>query len=162
MSRMKYNMDTKTANNILQNVFAAEQQAPNTIPFDSILLKSKARTTLVTSCMWVGIVMLCLVILSPLAFQGQELKVTDYSQAKGLQIVDHQLFTEEFVMIISGKMLDYQKIYAMKNDGTVVFPSKIRFINENTEVTIPYDGDELNLYIPDYDGNVIQAILAER
>lgn len=162
MSKMKYNMDTKTANNILQNVFAAEQQAPNTIPFDSILLKSKARTTLVTSCMWVGIVMLCLVILSPLAFQGQELKVTDYSQAKGLQIVDHQLFTEEFVMIISGKMLDYQKIYAMKNDGTVVFPSKIRFINENTEVTIPYDGDELNLYIPDYDGNVIQAILAER
>lgn len=162
MSRMKYNMDTKTANSILQNVFAAEMQAPNVTPFDSILLKSKARTTLVTTCMWVGIVMLCLVILSPLAFQGQELKVTDYSNAKGLQIVDHRLFTEEFVMIISGNKLDYQKIYAMKNDGTVVFPSKIRFIGDNTEVTIPYDGDAMNLFIPDFDGNVIQAILSER
>ena len=162
MSRQKYNMDMTTANNILQNVFAAEQQSPNTIPFDAIVLKSKAHTTLVTSCMWIGIIMLCLTILSPLAFRGQDLKVTDYSNAKGLQIVEHKLFTEEFVMMVSGSKLDYQKIYATKNDGTVVFPSRIRFINDNTEVTIPYDGDALNLFIPDTDGNIIQAILSER
>lgn len=162
MSRLKYNMDMNTANNILQNVFAAEQQSPNTIPFDAIVLKSRARTTLVTSCMWVGIIMLCLVILSPLAFQGQDLRVTDYSDSKSLQIIEHQLFTEEFVMIVSGSRLDYQKIYATKNDGTVIFPSRIRFVNGNTEVTIPYDGDSLNFFIPDKDGNVMQAILSER
>ena len=162
MSRMKYNMDVDTANNILQNVFAAKEQSPNTIPFDKIILKSKARTTMVTSCMWVGIIMLCLVILSPLAFRSQDLKVTDYTKAKNLQIIEHQLFTEEFVMIVSGSKLDYQKVYAKKNDGTVVYPSKIRFINGNAEITIPYDGDALNLFIPDTDGNIMQAILSER
>ena len=162
MSRMKYNMDINTANDILQNVFAAKQQAPNTTPFDKIVLKSKARTSLVTSCMWVGIIMLCLTILSPLAFRSTELKVTDFTEAQNLQIIEHQLFTEEFVMIVSGSKLDYQSVYASKNDGTVIFPSRIRFINGNAEITIPYDGEALNLFIPDTDGNVMQAILSER
>lgn len=162
MSRMKYNMDINTANDILQNVFAAKQQAPNTTPFDKIVLKSKARTSLVTSCMWVGIIMLCLTILSPLAFRSTDFKVTDFTEAQNLQIVEHQLFTEEFVMIVSGSKLDYQSVYASKNDGTVIFPSRIRFINGNAEITIPYDGEALNLFIPDTDGNVMQAILSER
>ena len=58
--------------------------------------------------------------------------------------------------------MDYRNIYAVKNDGTVIFPSKIQFVNGDTEVTVPYDGDQLNLYIPDLDGNMIQAILSER
>lgn len=162
MSRMKYNMDINTANDILQNVFAAKQQAPNTTPFDKIVLKSKARTSLVTSCMWVGIIMLCLTILSPLAFRSTDFKVTDFTEAQNLQIIEHQLFTEEFVMIVSGSKLDYQSVYASKNDGSVIFPSRIRFINGNAEITIPYDGEALNLFIPDTDGNVMQAILSER
>lgn len=162
MSRLKYNMDIDTANDILQNVFAAKNQAPNTTSFDMIVLKSKARTSLVTSCMWVGIIMLCLVILSPLAFQSQELKVSNLASTGEVQIVEHRLFSEEFVMMLSGSKLDYQQIYALKNDGTVIFPSRIRFINGNTEVTFPYEGESLNLYIPDIDGGVIQAILSER
>ena len=35
-------------------------------------------------------------------------------------------------------------------------------MNDKTEVTIPYDGTSLNIYIPDLEGNVMQAILAER
>ncbi|MBR6451455.1 MAG: hypothetical protein IKS87_02000 [Lachnospiraceae bacterium] len=162
MKRHKYTMDMTTANNILQNVFIAGQQAPNSTPFDKIVLRSRAKTTLVTTCMWIGIVMLILILLSPLAFQDQDLKVTNLSEAKSVEIIDHQLYTKEFVMQIKGDRLDYQQIYATKKDGSVVFPSKIRFVNGNTEVTIPYDGSALNLYIPDLDGNVMQAVLSER
>ena len=65
-------------------------------------------------------------------------------------------------MMINGDKLDYRNIYAVKNDGTMIFPSKIQFIDDNIEVTIPYDGEQLNLYIPDLDGNTLQAILSER
>ena len=65
-------------------------------------------------------------------------------------------------MMISGDKLDYRNIYAMKDDGTAIFPSSIRFVNEQTEVTIPYDGDALNIYIPDLDGNVMQAVLSSK
>ena len=162
MNRHKYTMDMTTANSILQNVFIAGEQSPNTTPFDKIVLRSRAKTTLVTACMWVGIVMLLLVLLSPLAFHSQELKVTSFEADKNIQIASHQLYSSEFVMMISGEMLDYKNIYAVKDDGTMVFPSRIRFVNDQTEVTIPYDGTSLNIYIPDLDGNVMQAILSER
>ena len=161
-NRHKYTMDLTTANNILQNVFIAGEQKPNTIPFDKIVLRSKAQTTMVTSCMWIGIVMLLLTLLSPLAFHSQELKVTDFSANEHVQIASHQLYTSEFVMMVTGDKVDYQNIYATKNDGTVVFPSRIRFVNDAIEVTIPYDGNALNLFIPDFDGNILQAILSER
>ncbi len=162
MNRHKYTMDMTTANNILQNVFIAGEQAPNTTPFDKIVLRSKAQTTMVTACMWIGIVMLLLTLLSPLAFSSRDFKVEQPRSTRSLQIVSHKLYTSEFVMMIEGDKLDYQNIYALKNDGEVVFPSKIQFVNGDTEVTIPYDGEQLNLYIPDLDGNILQAILSER
>ncbi|MCR5268470.1 MAG: hypothetical protein K6E16_08135 [Lachnospiraceae bacterium] len=162
MNRHKYTMDMTTANNILQNVFIAGEQAPNTTPFDKIVLRSKAQTTMVTACMWIGIVMLLLTLLSPLAFSSRDFKVEQPRSTRSLQIVSHKLYTSEFVMLIEGDKLDYRNIYALKNDGEVVFPSKIQFVNGDTEVTIPYDGEQLNLYIPDLDGNILQAILSER
>ncbi len=162
MNRHKYTMDMTTANNILQNVFIAGEQKPNTIPFDKIVLRSKAKTTLVTACMWVGIIMLLFTLLSPLAFHTGELKVANPGTVKSIQITSHQLYTTEFVMMLSGDKLDYRNIYALKDDGTMVFPSRVRFVDEQTEVTIPYDGKSLNIYIPDLDGNILQAILSER
>lgn len=163
MNRRKYTMDMTTANNILQNVFIAGDMEPNTIPFDKIVLRSKAKTTLVTACMWIGVVMLLLTLLSPLAFTSQqELKITQDETDESVRIVSHQLYTSEFVMMIEGNKLDYRNVYAAKSDGSIIYPSRIRFVNDNTEITIPYDGAELNIYIPDTDGNVIQAILSER
>ena len=40
----KYEMNIDTANEILQNVFAAESKTPNTVPFDKLVLRQKANT----------------------------------------------------------------------------------------------------------------------
>ena len=40
----KYEMNKETANAALQNVFAACDKAPNTIPFDKLLLREKLNT----------------------------------------------------------------------------------------------------------------------
>ena len=42
--KKNYEMNIDTANAILQNVFAAEAKAPNTIPFDKLVLREKANT----------------------------------------------------------------------------------------------------------------------
>lgn len=167
MKRRKYSMDKQTANAILQNVFAAGEQSPNTIPFDKLVLRGMAQTTLVTSCMWIAIVMLVFILVCPFAFRSNELSVAHSAAFKSVQIVEHQLYTDEFVMILEGKDIDYQSIYSQKNDGMIIYPSHIRFVDgsqgsTNIEVTIPYDGDALNIYIPDINGEVLQAVLSQR
>lgn len=167
MKRRKYNMDKQTANAILQNVFAAGEQLPNTTPFDKLVLRGMAQTTLVTSCMWTAIVMLVLVLVCPFAFRANDLNVSNAASVKSVQIVAHQLYSDEFVMVLEGSTIDYQSIYSRKADGNIVFPTHIRFVNglngaTNIEVTFPYDGDALNIYIPDSNGEVLQAVLSQR
>lgn len=162
MARKKYNMDIDTANDILQNVFAAEKVTPNTIPFDMIVLKGMAQTLLVRVCILIASVMLTLLLLAPLAFRStSDFKVSEGS-AHEISIMEHQLYETEFIMLIKGKDIDYTKVYARKNDGSVIFPTRIQYVNSNTEITFPYDGEALNLYIPDMDGHVLQAVLSQR
>ncbi len=162
MAKKKYSMDLNTANDILQNVFAAGDVAPNTIPFDKLVLRGMAQTTLVKCCMSVAIGMLVLVLLAPLAFRSSDFKVTDKSALKVFEIMDHTLYQSEFMLTIKGSNIDYKGIYAKKIDESIVFPLRVRFVNGDTEVTFPYDGDALNLYIPDQNGNVLHAVLSER
>ena len=161
MKHMKYSMDMQTANDILQNVFLAGEQAPNTIPFDKLVLRGKARTTLISVALWISTVMLVLILLSPLAFRSS-FKVEDHGVGNSVRITSHQLYTDVFVLLIAGDHVDYDAIYALKNDGTPVYPTHIRFVNDEIEVTLPYDGSALNIYIPDDNGNTLQAVLSER
>ncbi len=162
MARKKYNMDINTANDILQNVFAAERVEPNTVPFDMIVLRGMAQTTLVKICILVATVMLTLVLLAPLAFRTSDFRIDEKNSTHTLHVLEHQLYETEFVMMIEGTNVNYTKAYALKNDGTVIFPTRIQFVNSNLEITFPYDGEALNLYIPDSDGHMLQAILSER
>lgn len=158
--KKKYSMDMDTANQTLQNVFAACNQQPNTIPFDKLVLKGLAQTTLVKGCKWSAAGFLLLVLLAPLAFRNTDFTVSSRGFGQQIAIEDHQLYENYFIMRLSGENVDYDNIYAKKTDGTVVFPSSVDPAERS--VVIPYDGSSLNIYIPDSSGNVLQAILSER
>lgn len=160
--KKKYNMDMNTANQTLQNVFAACNQQPNTIPFDKLMLKGLAQTALVSACKWIAAAFLVLVLVSPLAFQSSDFSVSSKGFRESIAITDHQLYADEFKMVLNGSDIDYNNIYAKKPDGTFVFPSSINVANDTLIVTIPYEGVSLNIYIPDKNGKVLQAILSER
>lgn len=160
--RKKYNMDMNTANQTLQNVFAACSQAPNTVPFDKLMLKGLAQTALVTACKWIAAGFLLLILVAPLAFRNSDFSVSSKSFRESISITDHQLYEHEFKMVLNGSDVDYDNIYAKKPDGTFVFPSSVNISNDTMIVTIPYDGISLNIYIPDKNGKTLQAILSER
>lgn len=155
-------MDINTANQTLQNVFAACNKKPNTIPFDKLVLRGLAQTTLVSICKWSAAVFLLLVLLSPLAFRNPDFSVSSKGFGQRIAIVDHHLYTSSFEMELSGGNIDYTNIYAKKPDGTVVFPSSVSLNGKTMTVRIPYDGTSLNIYIPDTDGNIIQAVLSKK
>ncbi|MFT3984939.1 MAG: hypothetical protein QM697_13610 [Lachnospiraceae bacterium] len=158
--KKKYSMDRNTANQTLQNVFAACNQPPNTIPFDKLVLKGLAQTALVKVCKWSAFCFLLLVLLAPLAFQNSEFTVSSKGFGQRIAIENHRLYADHFIMQLSGGSIDYENIYAKKPDGTVVFP--VSADPDSGSVVIPYDGNSLNIYIPDNSGNVLQALLSER
>lgn len=157
--KKKYSVDMDTANQTLQNVFAACHQEPNTIPFDKLFLKGIAHTAFTKTGKCVGTAFLILTLFAPLAFRNPDFLVMSKGPTQQMAIEDHQLFTNEFVMTLNGSDIDYTHIYAKKADGSIVLPL---YVNPATHtVSLPYDGETLNIYILDLNGNVLQAILSE-
>lgn len=155
-----YVMDKKAASETLKNVFAANNAAPNKTSLDTLVMRTRANTTLVKSCKWIAIVALFFVTISPLAFKsGQNFTVNNMKASSQVTVVNHELYDDRFEMVLSGDLVDYSGIYCKKLDGTVVIPT---VSDRNSHfVEIPFDGDSLNIYIPCTDGKVVQAVLSK-
>ena len=161
MNRPKtYSMNRKKANETLQNVFEACETTPNSVSFTTLVIRTRANTTLVSTCKWISVVALILVILSPLAFHSHgKLEVTDAKAITQVSVVSHRLYSDHFEMKLSGSEIDYGGIYCKKLDGTIVIPT----VSDAEEgiVEIPFDGDSINIYIPYGDGGILQALLSK-
>ena len=64
----KYNLDRKTADATLQNVFAACEVEPNETPLEVIKIVSFANAAIVRVCFRITIALLVVILLLPLAF----------------------------------------------------------------------------------------------
>lgn len=65
MRKKTYQMDVAQASSALQNIFAACDQAPNTIPFDKIILRQKLNTQIYIRLIIITLIVLLLTFLSP-------------------------------------------------------------------------------------------------
>lgn len=155
-----YNMGKKQANETLMNVFAACNQAPNTRSFDYLVVKNIANTTIVKVGKRMAIVLLMLVILSPLAFRNSN-GYQQINRKNPVVVVSHHLDKGNacFVMELRGMGIDYSGIYAKTETGQIVVPSDTD--EETGLVTIPFTEGNLNIFIPNEDGSVIQAVLSK-
>lgn len=61
----KYEINIDRANDILQNVFAAESKTPNTIPFDKLVLRAKPDTRRYDIPLCLAVLLLILTLISP-------------------------------------------------------------------------------------------------
>lgn len=154
----KIKLDRNTADDILQNVFEECNVAPNEVPFDKIVLRSTAETKGVRFIKYFALAILVLVIVSPLAFKQSD-KFGLAQSAKSITIENHSLYEHYFVITLSGNKIDYNSIYAQKENGAYIYPDSID--TEAGLVIFPYDGDALNIYISSLDGEKIHAVLAE-
>lgn len=156
--KKKNQMDIETANQTLQNVFAACNHKPNSIPFETIVSQRKANTGYVTICMWICIVFLIATLLSPLCFYQTSFHVSDLlSISEFITIEEHSFADDCFTIKLKGDNIDYDKISIMDEGGTVILPDEI--IPEEQMIRIYQPTGTLNIYIPDKDGHTLLAVL---
>ncbi len=155
-----YSINRKAANQALQNVFAACDQTPNTQSLDMLLFKNIANTTLVKAGKWMSVGLLVLVLLSPTVFYIAGKEGSAKPHKADITVVSHYLDkdNESFVMELKGKDIDYEGIYAKKEDGSVIYPSET---DPDGTVKFHFTSGTLNIYIPDTEGGIVQAVLSK-
>ena len=158
IGRKKYSMDLKSANDILQNVLKENNKEPNTVPFDRLVLTNTVNVAFAKIGRIASLCLLVLIALSPLAFRDPGFSVKNSGLIEKIIVTDHQLYPDRFVLYLKGSNINFGDIYARKSDGTFVFPEAID--EDAGEVTFPFEGQSLNIYIPDINGKVLQAILS--
>ena len=155
-----YSINRKAANEALQNVFAACEQAPNTQSLDALLFKNIANTTLVKAGKWMSVVLLVLILLSPIAFYSVRNESGAKPHKTDITVTNHYLDEENgcFVMEIAGTNIDYDGIYAKKENGAKIYPIES---DHNGIVKFRFEKGTLNIYIPDTEGGIVQAVLSK-
>ena len=155
-----YSINKKVANETLQNVFAACEQTPNTQSLDALLFKNIANTTLVKTGKWIAVALLVLILFSPFVFYvaGKEAKTKPHRT--DIIVTEHYLDEEHgyFVFHLSGTNIDYDGIYAKNGEGGVVYPAET---SDDGTVKFRFKEGTLNIFIPDTEGGVVQAVLSK-
>ena len=155
-----YSLNKKAANEALQNVFAACEQTPNTQSLDALMFKNIANTTLVKLGKWLSIALMVLVLLCPLVFYMAGKDKSNAPHKTDIVVTGHYLDEENgyFVMQLSGSDIYYEGIYAKKEDGSVIYPAETDI---NGTVKFSFKSGTLNIFIPDTEGGIVQAVLSK-
>lgn len=155
----KYNINKKTADEMLKNVFAACDQTPSDKSFDYIIAKNIANTSMVRMAKWIAAVLLVLVLLAPLVFRYCSPKTNVGRNT--VTVASHELDADSnrFILHLKGEGIEYSSIYAKTETGNIVVPTS--FDEDDGIVTIPYKSGTLNIFIPNEDGTVMQAVLSK-
>ena len=134
-----YSINKKAANEALQNVFAACEQEPNTQSLDALLI---------------------LILFCPMVFYMAGKESGEKPHKADIAVTSHYLDEENecFVMTVSGSDIDYEGIYAKKDDGSIVYPMET---GSDGTVRFHFESGTLNIFIPDTEGGVVQAVLSK-
>ena len=155
-----YSINRKAANEALQNVFAACDQTPNTQSLDALLFKNIANTTLVKTGKWLSVALLVLILLCPSIFYVAGKNSEKPVHKANITVVNHYLDKENecFVMELKGSEIYYDGIYAKKEDGSIIYPIQT---DPAGVVRFHFESGTLNIYIPDTEGGIVQAVLSK-
>lgn len=156
----KYSMDMETANQTLQNVFAACEAPPNTVPFDKLVLRQRAHTRAFFYAKWICFLFLILTLASPLIFQEYPSHLRTTKKASVIHVEEHYILEDTFHIVLSGPDLNLKDSYITTADGTVYPPD--RFDNATGEIVFPYPGGEINIFISQGENEYLQIILTPK
>ncbi len=153
-----YKMDMASANDTLQNVFAACEKEPNTIPFDKIVLRRKADTRLTCICKFTTLIMILALIFIPLFTLRTSTNIeTEYNKSS-LHIVDH-FVTEKFIHLTFEEANYYApSCYSLDTNGQ----RSLALIDHTnpTHLVFAYTGVTIHLYLCDEYGEYLHLIIS--
>lgn len=156
-----YTMDIKLADETLQNVFAACEQPPNTIPFDKLILRQKLNTKSYSIRMWISLAILILTFFAPLLLKSSTFKITYPEHVScDINLIEHHVQDNLLFLTVSGDTVDYERIYMETANADVYSP--ISYDAESGVIILPYPKGECNIYIPDHSGNTLHLLISPK
>ena len=161
-----YSIDITKANETLQNVFAVCDHIPNTIPFDKLVLRQKAKTRCFTIGKYISGLFIVLLFLVPFVFPHSPITLTKNSNSTGtdVSITNHYISEGKFVLTLSGDDIDYSRCYAssLNSDGTYEDYPIISCDPDEHTIVFTYPKKTLNIYIYTEDGECLQLLLTPK
>ncbi len=160
-AKKRYEMDIKTADKMLQNVFAACDTQPNKVPFDKIVLRNKTDIRSERLLICITAFLFILTLITPLFLpKGSAFVSVDPSQGRPLSVISHEMKEDSFNITFEGNRIDISSSYMEGTDGSVVYASS--YDDSTNTVTFPYDKKEYNIYVYDVNGKCIHLLLTPR
>ena len=154
-------MDMDTANAALQNILAACDKAPNTIPFDKIVLRQKANTKPYNRLIVLTAVLLLLTFLSPLVIVPIATRLEPYFAPEPVKLINDYIEDDILYLQFSGDDICYDQAYIELPDGERT--SSIPVDTDKGWIGFPYNGtEEINIYIPLEKGSHVHYLLTPK
>lgn len=145
-----YRIDMDAANAALQNIFAACDEKPNTVPFDKLVLRQTARTKPFDTLLIILTIVLVLTILTPLPFLYFQ-PATDYSniELSDYYTKDNKLYLQ---LDAGAHTIKFEEAYLVTPSGSIY--EFVSYDAAKQSLCFPYVTMECNIYIP-YDNDSV-------
>lgn len=127
----------------LQNIFAACNMPPNTIPFDKIVLRQKVNTLFFKVSISVASAALLLTLLAPLPFLLIDSKI-HHLKGSSIEILSDGLY-QNTIFLQSASALSVNDCYIIHSDGTASLPAAYDSLTKT--IYFPYARDCLSVHL---------------
>ncbi|WP_075721600.1 hypothetical protein [Roseburia sp. 499] len=142
----KYHLNSKQANDTLQNVFAACHHTPNTVPFDKILLRQKKNTRTYDVLLFLTALLLLVTFLSPLAVAPTEYLLQRDTTHEKIVLVSDNLTDDVLCLTLSGDGILFGRAYQETDTG--IKEPALSYDSKAGTICFTYHKTETNIYIP--------------
>ncbi len=154
-----YHMNMDQANETLQNVFAACEKAPNTIPFNKLVLRQKLNTRIYDRLIILTSCLLLIAFLSPLAVTPVNTFLNRNRDFSKITVESDYESGGLLYLTLTGDNILFDQAYQITADGTKELP--ISYDEKCSIICFPYHSDmEVNIYIPAENGNSLQLLVS--
>lgn len=142
-----YQIDIQKADSALQNIFAACNQSPNTIPFDKLVLRQKANTQIYNRLLIATAIILLFTFLAPFYIVPLSHVTEKLFTPEPVVLLNDYLEDDILYLQLAGDNILYEEAYLETHDGqriAAVYHDKAKQL---IGFPFPEEG-ESNIYIP--------------
>ena len=147
--------DMPDADQTLKNVFESCNMKPNTLSIDELVQRAHENTSKYLVCMLISFAVLIVTFFIPLAFKPAAVPAS--SQNVDISVTSSEMQNGNFILHLSGFMIDYTSVYAIDSDDNTIYP--VSYDAASGKVVFYYNDKAWNIYIPDLNGNQLHLLL---
>lgn len=159
--KQTYQIDIEKADSALQNIFAACNQSPNTIPFDKLVLRQKVNTKIYNRLLTAAAVILLLTFLSPFYIVPVSHVTKALLTPEPAVLLNDYLEEDILYLQLAGDNILYEEAYLETPDGQKIYA--VVYDVKKQLIGFPYiEESESNIYIPIKNSKPLHFLLSPR